>query len=171
MENPNLLELDAVPTSSAVANSGALDVNALVNQTLNQNMVFQQRNATANFTINNSSGISFGTLIEISGNQMEHQAPHGNNFQPPARHGPNRLAIERTIYRKTPTIKAMMESEDVAGPSFLDLVAGNLGRRWKDFTVLIEPNIMFTERMEVDYFDRGGTKEVRTSALLLSSEL
>lgn len=108
MENRKLLESDAVPTTFSAANISdlvrqpqngeAVDINGVVSQTLNQNIVLEQRNTTTNFTFNNARGITLGTMIKISG------APLARTDRPRM----DRLALERTVYRKTPTIKEMV---------------------------------------------------------------
>ena len=83
-----------------------------------------------------------------------------------SRPGPDqRLNVQRTesdIYRKTPTIKAMLESTERIPDLFLNQLSENFGDRWRELLVtVLHVDELFIGRMKEDHFGSSGTSEVR----------
>lgn len=161
MENNlhHLLEKDAAPISSQNLEiveysneSGALES---INRTVNNSMVLSnQTNSSSVIKFDNCKNITLGSVFNVGWLPGTGGIVAEPNISNVAR-------SKEALYRKTPTIKQMLESTDLISSAFLDIVAGNFGAKWKDVTILLQINQLFVERMYEDYNDRGGTKEVK----------
>lgn len=166
-----LIEKDAVPSSSktlelvsTTEESEILDYNDNEEHsvtTVNNNMLTAQTNSSTVTTsnvmnFNKCNGINVGTVVHIgwSPGCSKAAAKPKNSVVP----------IDETVYKKTPTIKAMLESKDPISPGFLDEVSGNFGFRWREITILLEISQLFVDRMYEDYNERGGKREVILTA-------
>lgn len=164
MENhfKDLIETDAASVAprssdvvSTIGGSEPLDLNGNVQQSVaavNNNMLMAQTNTstvvTQNvMTFNNSSGINFGTVVHIG------WSPGSSNKNAKA-NGPAAKPDE-TVYKKTPTIKAMLESKDPISIPLLEYISGQFGFRWRDITILLEISQLFVDRMHEDHFGKG----------------
>lgn len=146
MQSRRILETDAIPTMSDVVRRPQVIEREDSNEIISQSLNMRQTTTMNHITINNATGI----ILKLGDQRHVSDVDARNNSK----------LLEKEVYRKTPTIKIMMESTEAVRPDFLDLVASNLGKRWKVFAYHLEKNPMFMERMEADLFDRGGTKEV-----------
>jgi len=164
-ESKNLNEKDAAPTG---VTSSAEDNNRIVRaseqaieeiftpgnnpQTVNNNMMLSQRNVSSMMTFNGCNGITLGTVVNVGWSPGRLRA---------ANRTVKALAKEdESVYRKTPTIKVMLESTDPITLAFLDCVSEYFGSRYREVTILLDINKLFVDRMYEDFFDKGGTKEV-----------
>lgn len=166
----HLNEKDAVPST---AKSSALvgrtqevfeeiQANGNSQQTVNNNMLLRQSNTSSTMTFNGCNGITLGTIVNVGwspGNSSIASKPVKTVAK-----------IDESVYRKTPTIKAMLESNEPITDAYLDCVSANFGSRWKEITILLEINQLIVERMYEDYFEKGGTKEVNQNFLLTGDE-
>lgn len=158
----HLLEKDAAPISGQSSEiveysseNGDLEIVENINRTVNNNMILSnQTNTSAVFKFDNCRGINLGSVFNVG------WSPGNAGIVAE----PNKSSVARSkeaLYKKTPTIKAMLESSDPISLGFLDIVSGNFGARWKEVTILLQINQLFVERMYEDYNDKGGCKEVR----------
>lgn len=169
MENhSDKIEKDAVPLAAGISGivstvedgSELLDFNDNVQQSVeavNNNFIMAQTNSTAVMTsnvmtFNQCSGINLGTTVHIGWSPGSSGAV--------ARQSNSLARKDETVYQKTPTIKAMLESKELISTAFLDYISGYFGSRWREITILLEINQLFCDRMYEDNFDKGGTKEV-----------
>lgn len=160
--NNNAEEKDAVPHNNTVTelvrsesnNSELVEVNENIAQTLNNNMVVRQSNSTVNYEINNSSGFTIGSVFKF-GLPASATTPLTVGTVPAEK-------SDEHVYKKTPTIKQMMESRDPLLSSFLDNIAGHFGARWREITILLGIDQYYVDRMHEDYFQKGGTQEVKS---------
>lgn len=160
--NNNAEEKDAVPYNNTVTelvrsnsdNSELVEANENIAQTLNNNnMVVRQSSSTVNYEINNSSGFTIGSVFKF-GLPASATAPLTVATVPAEK-------SDEHVYKKTPTIKQMMESRDPLLSAFLDNIAGNFGSRWREITILLGVDQYYVDRMHEDYFQKGGTQEVK----------
>lgn len=155
----NLLEQDAVPTTSQVARRSPDNeiIESISTPTGNNSMVLSnQTNTGAVLTFEKCSGITLGTVINMG------WAPGMANGNKWSMESPSKAPVVKAEDKigKTPTIKKMMDSDEQLSPAFLDMVSGNFGSRWRDFTILLNIDYLFVDRMYEDHFGHGGTKEV-----------
>lgn len=158
--NNNAEEKDAVPCNNTVTelvrsdsnNSELVEANENI-ATLNNNMVLRQSSSTVNYEINNSSGFTIGSVFKF-GLPASATAPLTVATIPAEK-------SDEHVYKKTPTIKQMMESKDPLLSSFLDNIAGHFGARWREITILLGIDQYYVDRMHEDYFQKGGTQEVK----------
>jgi len=163
-ESKHLNEKDAVPTG---VTSSAEDNNTLVRsesaieeifttgnnqQIVQNNMMLSQRNVSSMMTFNGCNGITLGTVVNVGWSPGRSRAAN-RTLRTVAKE-------DESVYRKTPTIKLMLESTDTISLAFLDCVAEYFGNRWREVTILLDINKLFVDRMYEDFFDKGGTKEV-----------
>ena len=67
---------------------------------------------------------------------------------------------DEAIYKKTPTIKAMMESKEPLTNHFLYFLSENFGNRWREVIMVLQVDQLYVHRMYKDYSDKAGTREV-----------
>lgn len=131
-------------------------------QLVNNNTVLTNNSAHVT-TFNNCNGLTFGGVYNIGWSP-------GSSKQTKAV-----AKLDESVYRKTPTIKEMLESNEPLSAAYLDCVSANFGLRWREITILLEINQLFVDRMYEDNFEKGGVKEVnrifRTRIQLNSFEL
>jgi hypothetical protein len=173
--NESSMERDAVGTVVAKTNEVAVienEIEAL--EPYNNNGYDQSMTNNYNTNVmlsrvsNNASTITLNGCKEIlignSTNVMVGWSP--GNFNAVAEQKPNsaltKLHDDESVYRKTPTIKKMMESNEAIENTFLDYVCRNLGFRWREMTVQLRINQLFVDQMYIDNFDKGGIKEVNS---------
>lgn len=167
-KNKNLLETDAVGTGADVVaytgGSELVDADDTANRAFNNNMVLaNQTNSAAVLNFEKCSGITLGTVINVG------WSPGSSALVPAA--GNATVKEDESAYKKTPTIKTMMETEKAISTAFLDNVSGNFGTRWREVAVLLEINPLFVDRMYEDYYNKDGTKEVTFQSKLLATIL
>lgn len=151
-----LLEKDAAPVSAQITEvveyseaNGRMESAERVNNTVLSN----QTNSQAIFKFDNCKGITLGSVFNMGWSQ-------GNTSNVAEPNISNQVRSRESVYKKTPTIKEMLESTEPISTAFLDIVAGNFGLRWKEVTILLQINQLTVDRKYADYFERGGTKEV-----------
>lgn len=157
-----LLEKDAAPISAHITEiveysdeSGIVELPENINRRASNNMVLSnQTNSQAVFKFENCKGITLGSVFNMGWGQ-------GNNGVIAEPNISNQVRTRESIYKKTPTIKEMLESTEPISTTFLDIVAGNFGLRWKEVTILLQINQLKVDRKYADFFERGGTKEVK----------
>lgn len=154
----SLNEKDAVPTgvtSSAMVNRSEEVIEGIEtnvnNQIVNNNMMLTQRNQSSSVTFNGCSGVTFGTVVNVG------WSPGNSKISKPVK---TTARLDDSVYQKTPTIKAMLGSNEPISSAYLNFVSANLGSRWKELTILLDINQLFVELMYEDYFERGGIREV-----------
>ena len=175
-DSKDLNEKDAVPTeinnSALVKQSEEVieeietsESNQLIannHQIVNNNMLLSQSNTSSMMTFNGCNGITLGTVVNVG------WSPGRSSIvNKPVK---TVAKLDESVYRKTPTIKEMLESNEPISPAFLDCVSANFGARWKEITILLKINQLFVERMYEDYFDKGGIKEVKKKLFLLNGK-
>lgn len=142
-------EKDAVPIPKTAAVSAKLPVSERVSN----NLSLSQTNSATSYTFNGCNGITLGSVFQVGS-----LAPARSTVvSTPKRASPK---FDESVYKKTPTIKAMMESSEPISTAFLNFISSNFGSRWREITILLEINQLFVDRMYEDYFYSEGTKEV-----------
>lgn len=122
-------------------------------QELTQSMRVNQMNSSSVISFENCSGITIGSNFFINASTLPAPAvTNANSFS---------LDMDETeIYRKTPTIKEMLESKEPMSSAFQELVAQSLGTRWEEISVLLGISEIIVENLYEDNFKKGGIKEV-----------
>lgn len=135
---------------SAVNNNN----NTILHATENQNALMMTFNGCQGISIGNSTSVNLGWSPGMG----------ASNFVVADRTPRSALARnhdDESIYRKTPTIKKMMENDKPIPDTLLDNVCANLGFRWREVTVQLHINELFVDQMYIDHFDRFGIREVK----------
>lgn len=63
-------------------------------------------------------------------------------------------------FLKTHSISEMMRSTEPLNEKYLDIFAESFGERYEQVPILLNVNSLDVERMKVDHFNRGGSREV-----------
>lgn len=150
-----LLERDAMAIVQITKKSS--DTNLMrsnANNSVNNLLVKSSTNHAVSYNINNSSGIQIGNTFNLSwtpGAQPSSQ-PHSSAIQ---------QAEEARVYRKTRSISDLMKSIEHLSEQYLDIFAENFGDRYLQLPILLGIDDLFVQRMHVDYFHSGQSREVR----------
>jgi hypothetical protein len=143
----SIIEIDP----NAVQNLNLNHLNSVINNNL---LVTNQNNATTNFTFESCNGITLGNIVNINPGWSPGSSQNSSIADM------SQDTEINLVYKKTPTIKAMMLSEDPLDEQFLDIFCANFGAGWKSLTVHLQINELFVQRMYEDHFQFGGTQEV-----------
>lgn len=110
-----------------------------------------QNISSMSYNIQNSHGVHIGNVINVKIPMQNLQV------------SPQILHDEKNVYKKTPTIKEMMNSPERLSSGFLDHICKYFGERWRDVTLLLDIDQLYVERIKEDelIFKKGGTKEVK----------
>lgn len=145
-----LLQSDAVPsTSSQIAKRSNNDsVSAKV---VNNNLQVNQ--ARTHNIIIRGNNIQHGDI-------HYHQTPQTSQVVLSQSQFVEMAKKEKEIYRKTESIAEMIRSTEPLNEKILDIFAENFGKRYEQVPILLNINRLDFERMKVDHFNRGGSREV-----------
>lgn len=117
--------LDLVPSSS---NSVEVHNNNTVGAIYNRNLQVNNQNTTStNITFQDCENITLGNFISVG---LSRRTPTVNTVAeiPPG-------VEESIVYKKTPTIKAMMESNQRLNDKYLDIFCAKLGHKFQSLSV------------------------------------
>lgn len=123
------------------------------NNLVNNLLVNTSTNNAVNVNIQNSSGIQIGNTINLcltAGPQI-----------PQLTSSANQQAEEAKVYRKTRSVSELMKSTEQLNEQYLDIFAENFGDRYLQLPILLGIDDLFVQRMHVDYFHSGQSREVR----------
>lgn len=147
----NLVQMDSVPFPVI---SDASNQRHSSSSVQSPNMSMTQNNASTIMTFEKCSGLTIGSTSNYflgSSNQPWNVAKPQTTTA---------LVEDSEVYRKTPTIKEMLESRILISPAFQELVAQSFGSRWAEVFVMLGVSRILVEKLYEDNFNKGGTKEV-----------
>lgn len=141
--------IDSVPVESSIVVS-QLNRNLNIFKNTENNAVIQNINSLA-YNIQQSQNVHVGTVVNVKVPMRNLVVSH------------QIIQDEKDVYKKTPSIKEMMNCSDKLSTGFLDHICKHFGDRWRDVTVLLDIDQLHVERIKEDelFFKKGGTKEVR----------
>lgn len=155
MMKKNMIEKDAVPIESdplieevnteVVTFSGE----GRIVESASNMVLSNQTNSSSVVTFEKCNGITLGTVINVGFPMGTSRAveKHKNH--------------DRDPFKKTPTIKEMLECHKPISDGFMDIISENFGGKWREATVVLGIKKLDVDRMYEDYFHtKGGTKAV-----------
>lgn len=125
---------------------------------IDRNLIVQNQNISSmTYSIENSTGVHIGTMVNI-----DLQIPQNINNQRTLQTSEQVRQDEIKTYKKTPTVKMMMECKDRLSDGFLDHICKHFGERWKDVTFFldIDPTLVGLFNADDKNSGCGSTKEV-----------
>lgn len=105
-----------------------------------------------------------------------HRVVVGNNFNftimadHPSRDS-SAIPIENEILPETEAISKMMRSKEKISDALLDYISSSFGKRWRELTILLKISELDVDRMEIDYKDTYGIKEVRKCCIRFEAQI
>lgn len=144
-DKPN--EQNSLEVYSNNNNNNNTAVSAIVN---NNMLVNNQSTSSTNISFNECNGITLGNFVTVLGHPQWPQAINATADVPQE---------ESLIYRKTPTIKAMMESDQRLNDKYLDIFCVKLGHKYQSVSVHLRIDDLDVQQAIEDH-KQYGTAEV-----------
>lgn len=140
------------------------------NNSVNNLLVNNSSTNSLGFNIRNCNGVQIGNVFNISGcipglnrgsgnNLIDSSSTYNAPLQPIC--SASQIQEEAKVYRKTRTISELMKSTEQLNEQYLDIFAENFGNRYLQLPILLQIDDLFVQRMHVDYFHSGQSREVR----------
>lgn len=146
-----LIQSDAVPsTSSQISKRSSDDI--VRRDIVNNNLQLNQARTSNTFIR--------GTNIH-HGDIHFHQAPQTTQLVLSPRQFDDMVRKEKEMYLKTESIAEMLRSAEPLSSKYLDIFAESFGERYEQVPILLNIHSLDIERMKVDHFNKGGSREVR----------
>lgn len=148
-----LMQRDAVPSTSTQIAERSKD-DSVTAKVVNNSLQLNQAN-TRNVIIR-------GNNIH-HGDVHYHHPPQTKQLVLPSKELLRMIDHEKNIYLKTESISKMAKSTERLSEKYLDIFAANFGQRYEQVPILLNIESLDIERMNVDHFNRGGSREVMIS--------
>lgn len=146
------MQSDAVPTSNLQIAQRSNDNVEIVNNNNNNFLVTNSNSRNIHYNIQ-GNGIHIGNVQFFTAPPQIHRTVSSRNNHEP-------IAHTSRFFKKTTTICAMLKSTEPLSAKYLDIFAESFGKRWEQVPILLKINDLEVERMKVDYFNKGGSREV-----------